>query len=43
MTRPCEYCQRREAVTTCELCGAAVCGEHDHGYGCAVCEGGGTV
>ncbi|MFB6191063.1 MAG: hypothetical protein ABEJ64_01410 [Candidatus Nanohaloarchaea archaeon] len=39
-TTPCEYCHRRPAVTTCELCGAKICEEHDREIGCAVCKGG---
>lgn len=36
----CDYCNNREAITTCEVCGAKVCQEHKKEYGCEVCEGG---
>ncbi|MFB6209329.1 MAG: hypothetical protein ABEJ56_04310 [Candidatus Nanohaloarchaea archaeon] len=39
MNQMCEYCGEREAVDTCEMCGASICAEHKKDYGCEVCGG----
>jgi len=39
----CDYCQRRKAVTTCEVCGSNICSEDKEEYGCKVCGGGKTT
>jgi len=36
----CDYCGQKPAITTCEVCGSKVCGQHDRDYGCDVCNGG---
>ncbi|MFB6175270.1 MAG: orotate phosphoribosyltransferase [Candidatus Nanohalobium sp.] len=37
---PCSYCGEKEAVTSCDVCGSAVCGDCKLEYGCRVCDGG---
>jgi len=36
----CDYCQKQEATTKCNVCGSMICEEHSLEYGCKVCGGG---
>ena len=36
----CDYCQEKEAVTKCDVCGSMICEKHELEYGCKVCGGG---
>ncbi|MFB6144390.1 MAG: hypothetical protein ABEJ98_03710 [Candidatus Nanohaloarchaea archaeon] len=38
----CDYCGKKEAVTTCEACGSQVCEDCKLEYGCKACGGGKT-
>ncbi|MFP4038537.1 MAG: hypothetical protein ACLFTA_02025 [Candidatus Nanohaloarchaea archaeon] len=38
--KPCEHCQKREAVKSCEVCGSQVCEECSLEYGCKACNKG---
>lgn len=40
MAKMCDYCKKKEAVTSCEVCGSQVCEECKLDHGCKACNGG---